>query len=619
MATATSPSKRKAVSVTTAPLCPICGAASLQLGEKIGHHARTSFLLFRCPDCRFAFVDPPWSGMWQAYNEEYYEGHGIDPSVDYLFELEAPGETIRFYEWKGFAELIGGLIRLNSRTRWLDYGCGNGGLVRYLRERGIADAAGFDHGWIAAHSRKLGIPVLTEEELSGQDGEFDVITMLEVIEHVVDPVAVLKHARRLLKPGGILYLTTGNAKPYRNCLPAWRYVIPEIHVSYFEPRTLETALTRAGFRPEYQIRPRGYADILRFKILKNIGIRKRGLLERAVPWRAVSFLADLRYQVTYHPYGVAVPETVKKTKRITPTPVGTASSTDGHWQFPAPPGFAGAAVWTGTEFRIGDTVTRVLCYDSGSSGWTEELTDLHEGVDDEDHYMSVASREQAVSSLERWLRLPHPVIMDVGCSSGYTLKLLRRRMPHAKVLGADYVRRPLDKLSEAFPDLPLFQFNVARCPLESNSVDGVVLLNILEHIEDDARAVQEVYRILRPGGVAVIEVPAGPDLYDIYDQRLMHFRRYGLSDLVRLTRGAGFHVLRSSHLGFFLYPGFWAAKRRNRRLTGAPLEEQQAVIDGSMRLLGHNPVLHSLMTVERTLGRWISYPVGIRCIVVCGK
>jgi len=291
-----------------APHCRICGTGSVLVGEKVGRHARIPFLLFRCPECRFAFVDPPWSGMSHAYDEDYYEGRGIDPSVDYLFELEAPRQTVRHYEWKGFTELIGCLAPIHRGTRWLDYGCGNGGLVRYLLDQRVADAVGFDRGWIVDYSRNFGIPLLTERELAGQHGGFDVITMLEVIEHVPDPLAVLQHARRLLKPNGLLYLTTGNAQPYRDRLLAWRYVIPEIHVSYFEPRSLEAALTRAGFRPGYRVRPRGYTDIVRFKILKNIGVRRRGLLERAVPWQMVSFLADLQYQVTYHPYGIADPE-----------------------------------------------------------------------------------------------------------------------------------------------------------------------------------------------------------------------------------------------------------------------------------------------------------------------
>ncbi len=166
-------------------------------------------------------------------------------------------------------------------------------------------AVGFDTGWIVDLSRKLGIPLFTENEISDHYGTFDVVTMIEVIEHVFDPIAVLQHARRLLKPNGILYLTTGNARPYRNRLLRWPYVIPEIHLGYFEPVSLEAALTRAGFRPGYLVRPRGYADIIRFKILKNLGIRSRNPLERAVPWKLVSFLADLRYQVTYLPYGIA--------------------------------------------------------------------------------------------------------------------------------------------------------------------------------------------------------------------------------------------------------------------------------------------------------------------------
>jgi len=288
------------------PLCRICGTESLEIGTKAGDHARIPFTLFRCPECRFAFVDPPWSGTCQAYSEEYYMGRGVDPSVDYLFELEAPQKTVRFYEWKGVTDMIGCLAPLDRKTRWLDYGCGNGGLVRHLRRYGVADAVGFDSGWIAGHSRQLGIPLLTESELSDHSGEFDVVTMIEVIEHVLDPVAILRHARRLLKPNGLLYLTTGNAKPYRDRLLRWRYVLPEIHVGYFEPCSLEAALTRAGFRPEYRVRPRGYTGVIRFKILKSVGIRKRSLLERAVPWKLVSFFADLRYQVTYHPYGIAV-------------------------------------------------------------------------------------------------------------------------------------------------------------------------------------------------------------------------------------------------------------------------------------------------------------------------
>lgn len=287
--------------------------------------------------------------------------------------------------------------------------------------------------------------------------------------------------------------------------------------------------------------------------------------------------------------------------------------------FPPPPGWTEAPAWTGNGFALGDTVQRVLCYEVGSSGWTNELTDLHEDVDDEYHYMTIASREHAISSLERWIHVPDPVIMDLGCSSGYTLKHLRERMPRAMVVGADYVRGPMEKLGAAIPDIPLLQFDLTRCPLPDGSIDGIVLLNILEHIEQDYTALRHVHRILRGGGIAVIEVPSGPGLYDLYDRRLLHFRRYGMRDLRRMATQVGFDVLESSHLGFFLYPAFWMAKKRNRFLKGASAAVKDSVIGRDMRRLGHSPVLTWLMRWENRLRQRVRYPVGIRCLLTCRK
>ena len=104
-------------------------------------------------------------------------------------------------------------------------------------------------------------------------------------------------------------------------------------------------------------------------------------------------------------------------------------------------------------------------------------------------------------------------------------------------------------------------------------MDAVVTLNVLEHIDDDERALRQIHRILKPGGLAVIEVPAGPQLYDVYDKLLMHHRRYTLCGLSRLARTVGFELLTQSHLGVFVYPAFWLVKQRNKRF----LSEAEAI------------------------------------------
>src|SRR4051794_1169551 len=99
--------------------------------------------------------------------------------------------------------------------------------------------------------------------------------------------------------------------------------------------------------------------------------------------------------------------------------------------FPAPPGYSEPPFWTGQGFRVGQIALPVLSYQVGASGWTDELTEFHEDVAGEDHTIDCSSREHAVSRLERWLPGSAPVVMDVGCSSGFVLKLLRKRLPKA--------------------------------------------------------------------------------------------------------------------------------------------------------------------------------------------
>jgi SAM-dependent methyltransferase len=169
------------------------------------------------------------------------------------------------------------------------------------------------------------------------------------------------------------------------------------------------------------------------------------------------------------------------------------------------------------------------------------------------------------------------------------------------------------------PGLPLLRFDLVKCPLPSASVDAAVLLNVLEHIEDDAGAVGQVARVLKPGGVAVIEVPAGPGLYDAYDKYLRHYRRYRLPDVARLLERAGLRVVERSHLGFLIYPAFVLVKRMNRRWLDAPEDMQRSVVERSIASSGHGPLLRWATAIEERFARWISYPAGIRCVAVALK
>ena len=225
--------------------------------------------------------------------------------VDYEFELKRPDRTIRRHEWRGIVRVVESLVPIGASTTWLDFGCGNGGLVRYCQRQGLKGAIGCEEGSIGRAAEEAGIPLLRMTELKTREGAFDVVTAIEVLEHVENPLTVLTQVRALLKRGGLFFYTTGNAQPFRHNLLEWRYVVPEIHISYFEPETLRQALVRTGFKPEFRAAIPGFDDIIQFKILKNLGVRQNAWWQRLTPWRILTRLADVRYHISSHPIGWA--------------------------------------------------------------------------------------------------------------------------------------------------------------------------------------------------------------------------------------------------------------------------------------------------------------------------
>jgi SAM-dependent methyltransferase len=290
-----------------------------------------------------------------------------------------------------------------------------------------------------------------------------------------------------------------------------------------------------------------------------------------------------------------------------------------NFPWPKPKNGHEVPIWRGDTFVLGTERHRILEFGEAESHWSPELTALHEEEAGENHPIDRASQKLAVASLKQFLYAKAPIILDIGSSSGYVLSEIRHAFSDAALIGSDYLLPPLLALADKMPGLPILQFDLRQCPLPDNCVHAVTALNVLEHIDQDEEALAQIYRILRPGGVAHIEVPAGRGLFDIYDEQLLHHRRYRLRDLTTMARRVGFELLKKTHLGFVVFPAFWLTKKRNRRLLSLPDAKKRKIVAAQIRGSQQSKALASCLALERFLGRAVSYPWGIRCVVVGRK
>lgn len=108
----------------------------------------------------------------------------------------------------------------------------------------------------------------------------------------------------------------------------------------------------------------------------------------------------------------------------------------------------------------------------------------------------------------RWLQADAGCVLDVGCAFGYgTAALTGSGRGRRHVIGVEQDEAHLLEARRQFPWLPILAADAAALPIEDDAVDGVAMLDVLEHVAEPAAVIAELRRVLRPGGSLVVSVP----------------------------------------------------------------------------------------------------------------
>jgi len=240
-------------------VCPLCGTSNYAIVydlTAVSSPDDVPGLVARCGSCPmwFKVLTGP-GGIPTAYPGEY--GHGA------IAERYLLSDTARSF----FREALANVKPRcrGERPRLLDVGAAQGTLLEEALRMGF-DAEGVDHcesNVQDACAKGLRVRCATAEELDEREA-FDVITMIDIIEHVPDPLRLLRTVHRALKPGGELVVHTPNHRGAVVMLSKLlhtvgiRYPTREIfgrnHVCFFDDRSLPLALQTTGFEVRLQRR-----------------------------------------------------------------------------------------------------------------------------------------------------------------------------------------------------------------------------------------------------------------------------------------------------------------------------------------------------------------------------
>jgi SAM-dependent methyltransferase len=212
-------------------------------------------------------------------------------------------------------------------------------------------------------------------------------------------------------------------------------------------------------------------------------------------------------------------------------------------------------------------------------------------------------------------------IFDDGCGTGIMLSWLGRYAGNGKVIGIDVSEVAL-QFCRASVENPIMQASATDLPFSDSSVDVITSFDVLVQLPgstDDSIAIKEMFRVLKPGGIAFVRVAAYNWMRSGHDKAIDSYKRYTMKSLNKKMEDAGFTVQRTTYVNTILFP---LAIIRRLVLKHVGLADQGSDVKPfPSRLRWMNSLFTSILVSEAGILKWSkkNFPAGLSVICIAKK
>ncbi len=232
------------------------------------------------------------------------------------------------------------------------------------------------------------------------------------------------------------------------------------------------------------------------------------------------------------------------------------------------------------------------------------------------HWYYAGKRQFAREWIQR-VRPPQrdDLLLDCGAGTG---RFAEEMAQLCRVLVLDDHEEALKLLRARFRPEQILSLAGDRVPLPDASLEYVTALDVLEHVPDDRAVTDGFHRLLKPGGIAVVTVPASMALWSDWDVALHHFRRYDRKQLRALFPAGKWDVLHVNYTNVLVYPAVWAVRKwrafrqDDRRPAGGAARSEDRIPP---------PAVNALLRAQFTrLAHWrVPFPFGVSLLLVARR